>query len=60
MAGRFEVLLLEALDRLSRDSVEQERIVRRLEHRGIRIIGCLMDTIRIPAPRARSTVACAA
>ena len=39
MAGRFEVLLLEGLDRLSRDSVEQERIVRRLEHRGIRIIG---------------------
>lgn len=39
MAGRFDVLLLEGLDRLSRDQVEQERIVRRLEHRGIRIVG---------------------
>lgn len=39
LAGRFEVLLLEGLDRLSRDQVEQERIVRRLEHRGIRIVG---------------------
>ncbi|RUR52749.1 recombinase family protein [Vreelandella populi] len=39
MAGRFEVLLLEGLDRLSRDQVEQESIVRRLEHRNIRIIG---------------------
>lgn len=39
MAGRFEILLLEGLDRLSRDQVEQESIVRRLEHRNIRIIG---------------------
>ncbi|MHB0819874.1 recombinase family protein [Stutzerimonas stutzeri] len=39
LAGRFQVLLLEGLDRLSRDQVEQESIVRRLEHRGIRIIG---------------------
>ncbi|HSP31763.1 MAG TPA: recombinase family protein [Halomonas sp.] len=39
MAARFDVLLLEGLDRLSRDQVEQESIVRRLEHRGIRIIG---------------------
>jgi len=39
MAGRFDVLLLEGLDRLSRDLVEQETIVRRLEHRGIRIVG---------------------
>lgn len=39
LAGRFDVLLLEGLDRLSRDMVEQERIVRRLEHRNIRIIG---------------------
>ena len=39
LSGRFEVLLLEGLDRLSRDQVEQESIVRRLEHRGIRIIG---------------------
>jgi len=38
-AGRFDVLLLEGLDRLSRDMVESERIVRRLEHRGIRIVG---------------------
>jgi DNA invertase Pin-like site-specific DNA recombinase len=40
IAGRFQVLLLESLDRLSRDLVEQETIVRRLEHRGVRIIGC--------------------
>ncbi|ACO79859.1 Recombinase [Azotobacter vinelandii CA] len=39
LAGRFDVLLLEGLDRLSRDQVEQERIVRRLEHRDIRIVG---------------------
>ena len=37
--GRFDVLLLESLDRLSRDAVEQETILRRLEHWGIRIIG---------------------
>lgn len=39
LAGRFDVLLLEGLDRLSRDLVESERVVRRLEHRGIRIVG---------------------
>jgi site-specific DNA recombinase len=39
LAGRFSVLILEGLDRLSRDSVEQETIVRRLEHRGVRIVG---------------------
>ncbi|WP_254050843.1 recombinase family protein [Zoogloea sp. LCSB751] len=39
LAGRFEVLIVEGLDRLSRDQVEQERTVRRLEHRGIHIIG---------------------
>lgn len=39
LADRFDVLLLEGLDRLSRDLVEQERIVRRLEHVGIRIVG---------------------
>lgn len=39
MAGRFDMLLIESLDRLSRDLVEQETIVRRLEHRGLRIIG---------------------
>ncbi|MBK7822965.1 MAG: recombinase family protein [Tessaracoccus sp.] len=39
LAGRFDVLLLEGLDRLSRDLVESERVVRRLEHRGVRIVG---------------------
>jgi DNA invertase Pin-like site-specific DNA recombinase len=39
IAGEFSALILEGLDRLSRDQVEQERIVRRLEHRGIRIVG---------------------
>jgi len=39
MAGRMDVLIVEGLDRLSRDQVEQESVVRRLEHRGLRIIG---------------------
>lgn len=39
LLGRFDVLLLEALDRFSRDLPEQERIVRRLEFAGVRIIG---------------------
>jgi len=39
MTGRCEVLLVEALDRLSRDSHEQEGFIRRVEHQGIRIIG---------------------
>lgn len=39
MAGEFDVLLIEALDRGWRDIVDQERIIRRLEHRGIRIVG---------------------
>lgn len=39
VAGRFDVLLVESLDRLSRDLVEQERITRRLEFMGIRLIG---------------------
>ena len=39
LAGRFDVLLVESLDRLSRNLVEQEMTIRRLEHRGIRIIG---------------------
>lgn len=41
IAGRFSVLIVEGLDRLSRDVIEQETIIRRLEHRGIRIIGVL-------------------
>lgn len=39
MAGRIDAVVLEGLDRLSRDQVEQERIVRRCEHRGIHIVG---------------------
>ena len=39
LAGRFDVLLIESLDRLSRNLVEQETVIRRLEHRGIRIVG---------------------
>ncbi len=39
LAGRFDVLLIESLDRLSRNLVEQETVIRRLEHRGIRLIG---------------------
>jgi DNA invertase Pin-like site-specific DNA recombinase len=39
LARKFQVLILEGLDRLSRDQVDQEQVVRRLEHRGIRIVG---------------------
>ncbi|MBK1711264.1 hypothetical protein CKO43_00545 [Rubrivivax gelatinosus] len=39
LASRFDVLVLEGLDRLSREVGEQESIVKRLEHRGIRIVG---------------------
>ena len=39
LAKRFEVLVVEGLDRLSREIGEAETIVKRLEHRGIRIIG---------------------
>ena len=39
LASRFDVLILEGLDRLSRDQVEQETWVRRMEHRGVRIVG---------------------
>lgn len=38
-ARRFDVLIVEDLSRLSRDSVESEAVVRKLEHLGIRIIG---------------------
>src|SRR5688572_1482602 len=39
LASRFEILVLEGLDRLSREIGEQEQLVKRLEHRGIRIVG---------------------
>ncbi len=39
LADRFDVLVVEGLDRITRDLAEQERTVKRLEHRGIRIIG---------------------
>lgn len=39
LAARFDVLIVEGLDRITRDLAEQERTVKRLEHRGIRIIG---------------------
>jgi len=39
LAGKFDVLIVESLDRLSRDSVDSEAVLRRLEHRGLRIIG---------------------
>jgi site-specific DNA recombinase len=38
-AGGVDIVVLESLDRLARDLVEQETQVRRLEHRGLRIIG---------------------
>jgi site-specific DNA recombinase len=39
LATRFDVLIVEGLDRLSRELGEAETMVKRLEHRGIRIIG---------------------
>lgn len=39
LAGRFDVLIVEGLDRTFRDLGEQEQVVKRIEHRGIRIIG---------------------
>ena len=39
LAGRIDVLVLEGLDRLSREIGEAETVTKRLEHRGIRIIG---------------------
>ena len=39
LAGRFSILIVEGLDRLTRDIGEQESVVKRLEHRGIRIVG---------------------
>lgn len=35
----FDILLIEDLSRLTRDSVEQERTIRRLEFHGIRLVG---------------------
>lgn len=39
LAARFEILIVEGLDRLSRDVGEQDQVVKRLEYRGIRLIG---------------------
>ncbi len=39
LAQRVDVIILEGLDRLGREVGESETIVKRIEHRGIRIIG---------------------
>jgi len=39
LASRFDVLIVEGLDRISRELGEAEMTVKRLEHRGVRIIG---------------------
>ncbi|MGC4059965.1 MAG: recombinase family protein [Aquabacterium sp.] len=39
LAGQFSVLIVEGLDRISRELGEAELMVKRLEHRGIRILG---------------------
>ncbi len=39
-AREFDALLIDDLSRLTRDSVEQETVLRRLEFGGIRVIGC--------------------
>ena len=43
-AKKFDVLLLDDLSRLSRDSVEQETVIRRLEFGGIRIVASDYDS----------------
>lgn len=37
-AGQFDILLVDDLSRLSRDTIEQERAIRRLEFQGVRIV----------------------
>jgi DNA invertase Pin-like site-specific DNA recombinase len=39
LAGRVDVILVEGLDRISREIGEAEAVVKRIEHRGVRIIG---------------------
>ena len=39
LAHRFDILIVEGLDRLSREIGEAETITKRLEYQGIRIIG---------------------
>lgn len=39
LAKRFDVLIVESLDRISRDIGEAESVIKRLEHRSIRILG---------------------
>ena len=39
LSGAFDALVVEGLDRLSRDQVDGEQVVRRLEHAGVRIVG---------------------
>ncbi len=39
LSGEWDVLIVEGLDRISRNSAELEMTVRRLEHRRLRIIG---------------------
>jgi DNA invertase Pin-like site-specific DNA recombinase len=39
LAGRFDLLIVEGLDRLSRDVGEQDQVVKRLEFRGLRLVG---------------------
>jgi len=39
LAGRVEIVLVESLSRLSRDVGEQDRAVKRIEHRSVRIVG---------------------
>lgn len=41
LAGRFDVLIVESLDRTFRNLADQETTIKRLEHRGIRIVGLL-------------------
>lgn len=41
VARKFDILVLEGLERLSREISESESIIKRLEHRGIRIVGLL-------------------
>lgn len=52
----FDVLMVEALDRLARDLVEQERALRRLEFDGIRVVAGDYDSEQSGRELTRETL----
>ena len=56
--GQVDVLLIEALDRCWRDIVDQERTIREMERRGVRIVGVSDGALRSPPRRSRENNSC--